>query len=222
MIFAEKGIISVPSSPMRRRGTIAGRLVLKHVGPVRADHEAGGRGGDGIVLGILVGRGAHKGDGAGDAVADRMRLDVEARRRGLLVIDAQVERGDCARSIERELDGHAAALVEHGGDDAAVKDARLCVADEDRAVGQAGPGFAGRGAVEPKATDRSIDGAAALDGLGERVKWQRRICRRCLGHADVLNHYRCMGKRSRAAFRDRFRPGKRDDPIPRSSRSRRF
>jgi len=89
-----------------------------------------------------------------------MRLDVEARRRGLLIVDAQVERGDRARTIERELDGHAAALVEHGGDDPAVKHAGLRVADEDRTVRQARPGFAGGGAVEPKPADQSIDGAA--------------------------------------------------------------
>jgi hypothetical protein len=41
-----------------------------------------------------------------------MRLDVEARSCGFLVVDAQVERGDRARTVERELDGHAAALVE--------------------------------------------------------------------------------------------------------------
>ena len=99
-----------------------------------------------------------------------MRLDVEARRRGLLIVDAQVERGDRARTIERELDGHAAALVEHGGDDPAVKHAGIRVADEDRTVRQARPGLAGGGAVEPKSADQSIDGTAPLDGLGQFVK----------------------------------------------------
>jgi hypothetical protein len=94
-----------------------------------------------------------------------MRLDVEARSCGLLVVDAQVERGDRARTIERELDGHATALVEHGGYDAAVKNARLGVAHEDRAVRQARPGFARGGAVEPKSADVNIHGAAALDGF---------------------------------------------------------
>ena len=66
-----------------------------------------------------------------------MCLDVEAWRRGLLVVDAEVKRGDRARPIKRKLDGHAAALVEHGGDNAAVKNARLGIADEDGTVGQA-------------------------------------------------------------------------------------
>jgi hypothetical protein len=95
-----------------------------------------------------------------------MRLDIEARRCGLLVIDAQVERGDRARSIECELDGHAAALVEHGGDHAAVNNACLRIANEDRTVRQAGPSLAGGGAVELQPADVSIDGTAPLDGLG--------------------------------------------------------
>ena len=37
----------------------------------------------------------------------------------------------------RALDSHAAALVEHGGNDAAVQHARLGVTDKDRTVGQA-------------------------------------------------------------------------------------
>jgi hypothetical protein len=94
-----------------------------------------------------------------------MRLDVEAWSCGLLVVDAQVERGDRARTIERELDGHAAALVEHGGYDAAVKNTRLGVGDEAGAVRQARPGFARGEAVEPKSADVTIDGAAALDGF---------------------------------------------------------
>ena len=80
-----------------------------------------------------------------------MRLDVEARSRGLLVVDAQVERGDRARPIERELDGHAAALVEHGYD-AAVKNAGLGVADEDGAVAGS-TRLARGGAVEPKSAN---------------------------------------------------------------------
>jgi hypothetical protein len=119
-----------------------------------------------------------------------MRLDVEARRRGLLIVDAQVERGDRARTIERELDGHAAALVEHGGDDPAVKHAGLRVADEDRTVRQARPGLAGGGAVEPKSADQSIDGTAPLDGLGQFVKRQRRAGYRGFGHGDVLDQGR--------------------------------
>ena len=66
-----------------------------------------------------------------------MRLDVEARCRRFLIVDAQVQRGNRSRPIEGELDGHAAALVEHGGDDTAVKNACLGVADEDGTVGQA-------------------------------------------------------------------------------------
>ena len=62
--------------------------------------------------------------------------------------------------IERELDGHAAAFVEHGGDDAAVKNARLGITDEDRTVRQARPGLPGVGAVEPKSADVTIDGTA--------------------------------------------------------------
>ena len=72
-----------------------------------------------------------------------MRLDIEAGSCGFLVVDAQVERGDRARPVECELDRHAAALVEHGGYDAAVENACLGVADEDGAVRQARPGFAG-------------------------------------------------------------------------------
>ena len=79
-----------------------------------------------------------------------------------------------ARAVERELDGHAAALVEHRGDDAAVQDAGLGVADEDGTVGQARPGLAGSGAVKPKSADMAIDGAARLDGLGKLVKRQGR------------------------------------------------
>jgi hypothetical protein len=78
-----------------------------------------------------------------------------------------------ARTIERELDGHAAALVEHGGDDAAVKNAGLGIADEDGTVGQARPGFCGGGAVEPKSADVSIVGTARFNRLGELVKRQR-------------------------------------------------
>jgi hypothetical protein len=112
-------------------------LVGQHVGPVRANHEAGRRGSDRIIFGFLVGGGAYEGDRAGDAIAERMRLDVEARCRGLLIVDAQVQRGNRSRPIEGELDGHAAALVEHGGDDTAVKNAGLGVTDEDGTVGQA-------------------------------------------------------------------------------------
>ena len=78
-------------------------------------------------------------------------------------------------SIEGELDGHAAALVKHRGDDAAVQHAGLGVADEDRTVGQARPGLSWRGAVEPKPADISIDGTARFDGLGKLVKRQGRI-----------------------------------------------
>ena len=88
------------------------------------------------VLEFLIGRRAHEGDRACGAIAERMCLDIEAWRRGLLVVDAEVKCGDRARPIKRELDGHAAALVEHGGDDAAVKNARLGIADEDGTVGQ--------------------------------------------------------------------------------------
>ena len=56
--------------------------------------------------------------------------------------------GDRPRAVKRELHGHAAALVEHRGDDAAMQHAGCGVADEDRAVRQAGPGLAGGGAVE--------------------------------------------------------------------------
>ena len=71
-----------------------------------------------------------------------MRLDIEARRRRLLVVDAQIERGNRLRSIKRELDGHATALVKHCGDDAAVKNTGLDIANENRTVGQAGPRLA--------------------------------------------------------------------------------
>jgi hypothetical protein len=54
-------------------------------------------------------RRAHEGDSASYAVTKRMRLDVEPWRRGLLVIDAQIKRGNRASTIERELHGHAAA-----------------------------------------------------------------------------------------------------------------
>ena len=104
-----------------------------------------------------------------------MRLDVEAGCRGFLIVDAQVQRGNRSRPIEGELDGHAAALVEHGGDDAAVKNACLGVADEDGTVGQARPCLSGRGAIEPKPADKSIDGTARFDGLGKLVKRQGRI-----------------------------------------------
>src|SRR6185437_13836604 len=99
--------------------------------------------------------------------------DIEARRRRLLIIDTQVERRNRLRSIERELDGHAAALVKHGGHDAAVKNAGLDVADENRAVGQAGPRLATGDAVEPKAADESINGATRFNRLDEPIKRQR-------------------------------------------------
>jgi hypothetical protein len=79
---------------------------------------------------------------------------------------------DRSRAVEGELHGHAAALVEHGGDDAAVQNARLGVADEDGTVGLARPGFSGSGAVEPKSADVSIDRTARFDGLGKLVKRQ--------------------------------------------------
>ena len=181
-LAGSSGASSVGSAPPSHRP------VPQHVGAVGADHEAGRCGGDGIVFGFLVGGRAHEGDRAGDAVANRMRLDVEAGGCRLLVVDPQIERGDRARAIERELDRHAAALVEHRGDDAAVKHAGPGIADEDRAVRQARPGLASGGAVELKAADLAVDRAAALDGFGELVERQRRAGYRCAGHARVLGH----------------------------------
>ena len=95
-----------------------------------------------------------------------MRLDIEAWRRGLLVVDTQVERGNRLCSVERELDGHAAALVKHCGHDAAVENAGLDIADEGWAVGQAGPRLATLSPVEPETTDKSINRTASFDRLG--------------------------------------------------------
>ena len=78
-----------------------------------------------------------------------MGLDVEAGRRRLLVVDAQVERCDRARTVECELDRHAAACVNMAVTTPPCR-AGCGVADEDRTVRQAGPGLAGGGAVELK------------------------------------------------------------------------
>ena len=59
-------------------------------------------------------------------------------------------------AVERELHGHAAALVQHRGDDAAVQHAGLGVADEDGAIGQAGPGLGRRKAVELEPADMAV------------------------------------------------------------------
>ena len=50
--------------------------------------------------------------------------------------------------------------------------AGLGIADENGTVGQAGPGFGGREAVELKPADMAIIGAAALDRLGEFLEWE--------------------------------------------------
>ena len=60
----------------------------------------------------------------------------------------------------RELHRHAAALVQHRGDDAAVDHAGRGVADEHRMIGQAAPGLAGLEAVELQADDAAVDRAA--------------------------------------------------------------
>src|SRR5207245_3908262 len=125
------------------------------------------------VLWILIGGGAYEGDGARGAVADRMRLDVEAGRRRLLVVDAQVKCCDRARAVERELHRHAAALVQHRGDNAAMQHAGLGIADEDGTVGQARPGLTWSEPVEPETADMAVVGAAALDGLGEFLERER-------------------------------------------------
>ena len=70
-------------------------------------------------------------------ITERMRLEIDARCRWFLVIDAQIECGNRARAIECQLDGQTAALVEHRGDGAAVKNARLSVTDKGGMVGQA-------------------------------------------------------------------------------------
>ena len=80
-------------------------FVRHHIGPIGTNHKAGCRGSDRIAFGFLKGGGAHECDRAGDPITDRMRLDIETRRRRLLVIDTQIERGNRARPIKRELDG---------------------------------------------------------------------------------------------------------------------
>ncbi len=150
---------------LRRRPEFMFGRPRQHVGAVGAGHEAGGRGGNRLVLVLLIGGGAHEGDRAGDAVADRMGTDGEPGRRRLLVVDAQVERRDRAGAVERELHRHAAGLVQHRRHHAAVDHAGPGVADECRPVGQAGPGLAGRSAVERQPADIAIGRAAAADGV---------------------------------------------------------
>ena len=136
---------------------------------------------------LLIGGRAHEGDGARDVVADRMRLDVEAGLRRLLVIDAQVERRDRAVAVERELHGHAAALVKHGGDHAAVDHAGLRVADEDGLVGQAGPGLAALGTIDAKSAGAAVERPALRDRFRELFERQRLpIIRRDFRHAGSL------------------------------------
>jgi len=133
-----------------------------------------------------------------------MRLDVKAGRCRLLVVDAQIEGCDGARAVERELHRHAAALVQHRGDDAAMQDAGLGVADEDGAIGQAGPGLAGREAVELEPADMAVVGAAALDGLGEFLERERGGWR---GHGDVLDQCNAARKTCECTLAGGFCPG---------------
>ena len=102
-----------------------------------------------------------------------MRLDVEAGLGRLLVIDAQVERRDRAAAVERELDRHAAALVEHGGDHAAVDHTGLGVAGEDGLVGQAGPGLAALGTIDAEPAGAAIERPAFRDRFRELLERQR-------------------------------------------------
>ena len=161
---------------------------MQHVGAVGANHETGGRGGDRIVLGLLIGGRAHEGDRAGDAIADRVRLDVEPGLGRPLIVDAQVERRNRAAAIERELHGHAAAFVEKRGDHAAMDHAGLDIADKDRLVGQAGPGFAGPGAIDGEPAGAAIQRQPFGDRLGELFERQRlSVIGRDFGHAAVLD-----------------------------------
>src|SRR4051794_34022729 len=72
-----------------------------------------------------------------------------------------------------------------------MQHAGLGVADEDRTIGQAGPGFGRREAVELEPADMAIVGAAALDGLGEFLEGKRG---RRAGHDDVLDQCRALRK----------------------------
>ena len=137
-----------------------------------------------------------------------MRLDIEAGRCRLLVVDAQVQRGNRTGAIGRELHGHAAALIQHGRDDTAMQDARPCITDEDRTIRQARPGFARGGAVEAEPADLPIDGAMAFDSLDEFVERQWRGADRCVGHGNVLDQCPDVGKNSRTPFPKRFQPSK--------------
>ncbi len=147
--------------------------VPQHVGAVGADHEAGCGGGDRVLLGLLICGRANEGDGARDVIADRMRLDVEAGFGRLLVIDAQIEGGDRPGTVERQLHGHAAAFIEHGGDHAAVDHAGFDVADEDGLVGQAGPGLAALGAIDAKSAGAAIKRPVFCDRFRELLEGQR-------------------------------------------------
>ena len=116
------------------------------------------------------------------------RPDVEAGLGRLLVVDAQIERRNRAAAVERELHGHAAALVEHGGDHAAVQHARLDVADKDRLVGQAGPGLAARDAVDFQPAGAAVKRPARGDRRGQLLERQRLpIIGRDFGHPGVLD-----------------------------------
>ena len=168
----------------RRQFGIGGGTILDHVGAIGVDHEAGGRGRDRIVLGVLIGGGAHERDRAGDAIADRMGLQVETGRRRTLVVDAQIERGDGAEAIERELHRHAAGFVQHRGDDAAMQHADIRVADEDRPIGQPGPRLARRFAIEPEAADMPVIGAELARGAHDLLEGGGRRRVRRFSHAN--------------------------------------
>jgi hypothetical protein len=64
-----------------------------------------------------------------------MRSYVEAGYCRLLVVDAQIQCGDRAGAVERELYRHAATLIQHRGDNAAMKHPPFGVSNEDRAEG---------------------------------------------------------------------------------------
>src|SRR5258707_11823508 len=93
-------------------------------------HERGGCDRDRIVDRVLVGARPRERSIVRDFQAFALEEDFLVRLRRLHVIDAKIERREGAWFFKRAADRHAAALVEKAGDDAAMDDAGVRIADQ--------------------------------------------------------------------------------------------
>lgn len=90
----------------------------------------------------MIGDAAHEGDVACDLEALGEGENVLARRRGLHVVDPEVERRDLPEPARLGRNRDAARVVEKRRDDAAMHDAGLRIAHKPRVVGNLADDFA--------------------------------------------------------------------------------